>query len=207
MPAQKRRSGAFFSALGAAKQEDDVTSQNETERKPSPFSPVPPLDGETVPRLNLSAVTPEDRDTATRLNSFTGTQQEGNTVTRQDRQAASPESISTVLPLNSETVSQSNRFTAQPLNRETVSPSSGSTVRTQNSDTFAQGSGETVKRSDRGERGEYQKTTFYLTPGQLDTLDDLAYNYKRRTGKRIDRQDIVRFLVDHAQLETLLAEW
>jgi hypothetical protein len=60
---------------------------------------------------------------------------------------------------------------------------------------------------ERCERGEYQKTTFYLTPGQLDTLDELAYGYKRRTGKRINRNDIVRFLVEHARLEALLAEW
>lgn len=207
MPAQKRRSGAFFSALGAAKQEDEAISQDEAERKPSPFSPVPPLDGETVPRLNLSAVTPEDRDTATRLNSFTVSQQEGSTVVQQDRQAVSQGNSSAVLPRNGETVSQSSGLTAQPSNRETVSPPSGSTARKQDGDTVARGRSETVKRSDRDEREELQKTTFYLTPAQLDTLDELAYGYKRKTGKRINRNDIVRFLVEHAQLETLLAEW
>ncbi len=59
----------------------------------------------------------------------------------------------------------------------------------------------------RSEQEELQKTTFYLTPGQLDMLDELAYDYKRRTGKRINRNDIVRFLVEHARLEALLAEW
>lgn len=43
------------------------------------------------------------------------------------------------------------------------------------------------------------KTTFYPTQAQLDTLDDLAAEYNkhyRRQRKKIDRQDIIRFLLD-----------
>jgi len=39
-------------------------------------------------------------------------------------------------------------------------------------------------------------TSFYLTPIQLRKLDDLAYTYNGRTGKRINRNDIIRRLVD-----------
>jgi hypothetical protein len=71
-----------------------------------------------------------------------------------------------------------------------------------------QQSRETVKPSNRDAvTAELHKTSFYLTQGQLDKLDELAYAYKRQAGKRINRNDIVRFLVDHARLETLLAEW
>ncbi len=75
-------------------------------------------------------------------------------------------------------------ITFTPQHRETVKPSYGSAV-----------------------TAELHKTSFYLTQAQLDKLDELAYAYKRHTGKRINRNDIMRFLVDHARLETLLAEW
>ena len=43
-------------------------------------------------------------------------------------------------------------------------------------------------------------------PDQLDKLDELAYTYKKRTGRRIDRQDIVRTLIDRCDLDTLIAD-
>jgi hypothetical protein len=72
-------------------------------------------------------------------------------------------------------------------------------------------SGETVK-PDNSENvtqiTDYQviKTSFYPTQEQLEKLDDLAgeYNKKyRRQRKRIDRQDIVRYLIDKCNLESL----
>ena len=46
-------------------------------------------------------------------------------------------------------------------------------------------------------------TSFYLTPEQLRKLDDLAYTYNGRTGKRINRNDIIRRLVDVADIGSL----
>ncbi len=46
-------------------------------------------------------------------------------------------------------------------------------------------------------------TSFYLTPEQLRKLDDLAYIYNGRTGKRINRNDIIRRLVDGADIGSL----
>ena len=48
-----------------------------------------------------------------------------------------------------------------------------------------------------------QKISFYLTEDQTNKLDDLAYGYRKRTGKRINRNDIVRYLIDQCTLETL----
>ncbi len=50
------------------------------------------------------------------------------------------------------------------------------------------------------------KTSFYPRQDQLDKLDDLASEYNkryRRQRRRIDRQDIVRYLIDQCDLETL----
>jgi hypothetical protein len=50
----------------------------------------------------------------------------------------------------------------------------------------------------------YKPTSFYLDESQLDKLDDLSHEYKKRTGKRINRNDIVRALIDETDLEHLL---
>ncbi len=50
------------------------------------------------------------------------------------------------------------------------------------------------------------KTSFYPTQTQLDKLDDLAteYNKKyRRQRRKIDRQDIIRFLIEECTINTL----
>ena len=49
----------------------------------------------------------------------------------------------------------------------------------------------------------YLETTFYLTPEQAEKLDDLAHDYKKHTGQRINRNDIVRYLIDQATLDSL----
>lgn len=46
-------------------------------------------------------------------------------------------------------------------------------------------------------------TSFYLPPDQLKKLDDLAYTYNGRTGKRINRNDVVRHLVKTADMGSL----
>ena len=49
-----------------------------------------------------------------------------------------------------------------------------------------------------------EKVTFYLRPDQVDKLDELVLAYKRRTGVRINRNELVRLLIDRADLDLLL---
>ena len=49
-----------------------------------------------------------------------------------------------------------------------------------------------------------EKVTFYLRPNQVDKLDELVLAYKRRTGVRINRNELVRRLIDRAALDLLL---
>ena len=49
-----------------------------------------------------------------------------------------------------------------------------------------------------------EKVTFYLRPGQVDKLDELVLAHKRRTGVRINRNELVRRLIDRADLDLLL---
>lgn len=47
-------------------------------------------------------------------------------------------------------------------------------------------------------------TSFYLPPEQLGKLDELAYFHNKRTGQRINRNDIVRHLIAKCTLEDLM---
>src|SRR6266436_6976949 len=51
----------------------------------------------------------------------------------------------------------------------------------------------------KGEAKKYERevkpTSIYFTDAQLHHLDEMAYTYYMRVGKRINRNDIVRYLV------------
>jgi hypothetical protein len=73
--------------------------------------------------------------------------------------------------------------------------------------TVSQYNGITVKPLDGNTVKAVEKTSFYLRPDQVDKLDELVMAYKRRTGKRgVNRNDIVRHLIDRCELESLLTE-
>jgi len=48
-----------------------------------------------------------------------------------------------------------------------------------------------------------EKISFYLRPDQVDKLDELALAYKKRTGVRLNRNELVRRLIDRADLDLL----
>ncbi len=84
-------------------------------------------------------------------------------------------------------------YTVAPLDRETVSPL--------HSETVSQPHGKTPTEDD-----QVIKTSFYPKQDQLDKLDDLASEYNRRyrrQRKRIDRQDIMRYLIDQCSRESI----
>ena len=55
----------------------------------------------------------------------------------------------------------------------------------------------------KGER-TYKPTSIYLDDNQLDKLDDLAHEYRKRTRKRTNRNEIMRALVDHTSIEDII---
>ena len=48
------------------------------------------------------------------------------------------------------------------------------------------------------------KVTYYLDPGQVDKLDELRMEYKKKTGNRLNEQDFMRLVVEKLKLEMLL---
>jgi hypothetical protein len=112
-----------------------------------------------------------------------------------------PQSSDTVTTLHGETVKPSERVTAIQKESDTVPPSHSPTVQEEQRTDLSPFHGETVGLSkDQFSR----KVSFYLTPGQEKKLDDLADDYRRQhDGKRINRNDIVRHLINQCTLETL----
>ena len=85
-----------------------------------------------------------------------------------------------------------NIFDTTPANGETVEHLNSTTSPTEDNPT--------------AEGDHIVKTSFYPTQGQLDKLDDLASEYNkryRRQRRRIDRQDIIRYLINQCTLENL----
>jgi len=76
-------------------------------------------------------------------------------------------------------------------------PSSGTTV-------FPQTSSPGIPQHQSAEPEVREKVTFYLRPDQLDKLDELVLAYRRRTGKRINRNALLRQLIDQVDLSLLL---
>jgi hypothetical protein len=54
------------------------------------------------------------------------------------------------------------------------------------------------------QKEERSRVTMYLKPGQEQKLDVLAVEYLKATGKRINRNDIVRWLVEECDTDMLL---
>lgn len=61
---------------------------------------------------------------------------------------------------------------------------------------------QTTKTKD-GRKDFPEKVSFYLTTQQLEKLDDLVYNFGKRHKVRINRNQIVRHLIDLCNLDTL----
>jgi hypothetical protein len=106
------------------------------------------------------------------------------------------QSSETVAPSNREMVEQQDSETVAPSNREMVEQQDSATPERLYSNTVTQSHSKTVKKE--------RKISFYLTPEQERKLDDMAYDFLQRTGKRINRNDIVRFLVNQANVDLLI---
>ncbi len=110
----------------------------------------------------------------------------------------------TVQPLDSETVQQQYRETVSPLDSETVGQQYSEAVPLPYGETAQHSDSNTVTQQHRKTVKKERKISFYLTSEQERKLDDLAYDFLQHTGKRINRNDIVRFLVDQANVDLLI---
>jgi hypothetical protein len=155
---------------------------------------------------------------AKRKSAFFSATQEAQKQAEQENTVKTSDS-STVVPSQSETVTLPQSKTVIQTDRENASERQGDAIQTSDSVTALPFHSDTVKASQRETVTQYQskgvkplnsstvkkevKVSFYLTPEEEQKLDDLAYEHKKRTGKRINRNDIVRHLIDNCSIEDL----
>jgi hypothetical protein len=67
-------------------------------------------------------------------------------------------------------------------------------------------SGNTVKRQrgNTAKSGKTVKITIYPSQEQLDKLYDFMEAYRRKTGMKINQQDLIRRIIDVADINTVL---
>ncbi len=141
-------------------------------------------------------VSPLDSDTVKQQHSGTVLPSSGETVQQQYRE--------TVSPLDSDTVERQHSETVPPLGSETVEQQHSEAGPLQYGETAQHSDSNTVTQQHRKTVKKERKISFYLTSEQERKLDNLAYDFLQRTGKRINRNDIVRFLVDQANGDLLI---
>ena len=76
----------------------------------------------------------------------------------------------------------------------------------QQEDTPPADSGNTVKpqRGNTAKSGKTVKITIYPSQEQLDKLYDFMETYRRRTGVKINQQDLIRRIIDVVDIDTVL---
>ena len=76
----------------------------------------------------------------------------------------------------------------------------------QQEDTQTVESGNTVKqqRGNTVKSGKTVKITIYPSQEQLDKLYDFMESYRRKTGIKINQQDLIRRIIDVADINTVL---
>lgn len=140
-------------------------------------------------------------------------QQDGETVEQSKGEV--------VEPLHGETVTQQHSDTVEQLKSEAVKLLEGEATTQQSSETVELYYGETSERlynntvtqqdsstvtlSHRQTVKKEAKISFYFTAEQEKKLDTLELEYRLRTGRRINRNDIMRYLLDHCTIEGLIA--
>ena|SRR5579859_1102192 len=94
---------------------------------------------------------------------------------------------------------QANAAAAATTAANTVTPLHRDTVERQDSTTAPQREVSAGPKKDHKDK----KVSFYLTQGQEDKLDELEIQFRQRKQK-INRNDIVRYLIDQCDVDDLL---
>ena len=87
---------------------------------------------------------------------------------------------------------------AQLIQEGRSTPQPEDTAPLQSSNTVKQQSGKTAKNS------KTVKITIYPSQEQLDKLYDFMEAYRRKTGIKINQQDVIRRIIDVADINTVL---
>ncbi len=63
-----------------------------------------------------------------------------------------------------------------------------------------------TKAQSEDKEEEKERQVYYLTSNQVDKLEDLRVAYRKATGKRLNKQDFMRYVVDCLDLNMLIPQ-
>jgi len=143
-------------------------------------------------------------------------QDTGNTAKLQVDKTEEPQAVEMARPQNAMTEEignskmgkQENVIELEPQNRieeesqklKTEEPQNGKTVKSKKK----QSPKAEEPQSSIEEEKPTEKITLYLSWNQLDKLDSMVIEYKRRTRKRTDHNKLMRMMIDKLDLDDLL---
>src|SRR5215469_11713413 len=142
-----------------------------------------------------------------RQNGETGKQE--NSEAEKPQQGSTRETQSSIAD-NHDNIEAGLQETGKEENHQSVIPLSRQEGKQGKSDSLKAGKQENIETEERQndsmetEDKPTEKITLYLTWKQLDKLDMMALEYKRRTRKRTDHNKLLRMMVDKFDLEDLL---
>lgn len=134
------------------------------------------------PQQEVNTNTPLTQDITTSI------PQNSNDVLDQSINTLTPQNPNTVLPQNDNEVTQQNTNPSKRQSSNTSIPQDLNKVLPQNQ-----------RMTDKRDR-----VTFYLDPGQLEKLEEIKIQYRKKTGIRINEQEIVRRAIDRLDVDFLL---
>lgn len=148
-------------------------------------------------------------------------EKDGNTTLSQNDNTSIPQSSKTVLERNTNTSLLQSANTSTPQNANTsqpekhipasktesdntVKPQEDKASKSQSINTPIPQNGNTLLSLNERMTNKRDRVTFYLDPGQLEKLEELKIEYRKKTGTRINEQEIVRRVIDRLTLDFLL---
>jgi len=148
-------------------------------------------------------------------------EKDSNTTLTQNDNPSIPQSGKTVLEQNSNTplLQRSNTLTHQNItvsqpkkhtsadkakSDNTINPQEDKASMSQSINTPIPQNNNTSLLPNERMTDKRDRVTFYLDPGQLERLEELKIEYRKKTGTRINEQEIVRRVIDRLTLDFLL---
>lgn len=118
----------------------------------------------------------------------------------QEAQKVIPQSSETVKLLDRERVEEPKKqdaFQSSEMSKvSTAMQQDGEVVKQLDRVDNMQFHGEAVKEQSSETVKKSEKISFYLTPDEARKLNDLEYEQRNRTGRRVNRNDLIRHLID-----------
>jgi hypothetical protein len=146
----------------------------------------------------------KDINTATVQNLDTASHQNDNTISSESSNTVVPQKDNEEIPQSGQTISSKKTPASEPKNTNTTKQQKGNNTKPQSDKRIlSQPINTAIPQSDTPS-DKRDRVTFYLNPGQREKLEELRIEYRKKTGERINEQELIRRVIDRLTLNSLL---